>query len=99
MHKKFSSVDEAFMVISDPNNPCWLEAFTFLSEQPETAQLMLKTFSDTLTEMGIEPSGIDEETGEAIYSIDDVAKAMGVSKEDMAAAHETDKHSNRENSD
>jgi hypothetical protein len=39
---------------------------------------MLETFAETLAEMGVVPSGVDAATGEPAYSLDDVARALGV---------------------
>lgn len=83
------------MVISDPSSPGRMEAFAFISKQPETAQLMIKTFSDTLVEMGIEPSGVDETTGEATYNVSDIAKAMGVPEDELGESmNESDQSTN-----
>lgn len=43
MNQKLSSLEEVFMVVSDPSNPGWIEASTFLSELPKTAQLVVET--------------------------------------------------------
>lgn len=45
--------------------------------------------------MGIEPSGLYEETGEATYSVGDIAKAMGVPEDELAESmNECDKSTN-----
>ena len=39
---------------------------------------MLETFAETLAELGVAPSGVDPASGEPAYSLDDVARALGV---------------------
>lgn len=83
MTNPFDTLEEAFTALSDPSNPAWADAFGFLSGHPDTAQLMLETFRETLEQMGVEPSGIDPVTGEPGYRLEDVARAMGVSEADL----------------
>ncbi len=84
----FSSLEEAMMVLSDPSNPSWGAAFAFLSAHPETAAMMLENFSEVLEQMGVEPTGSDPATGAPAYSLEDVAKAIGVPEADLDAAPE-----------
>ena len=78
MADKFPTFESALDILSDPGHPDWFEASSYLPEQPETAQLIIEAFSATLTEMGIEPTGIDEMTGENAYSSADIARVMGI---------------------
>lgn len=95
MSDKFPTFESALDILSDPGHPDWFEAFTYLSEQPETAQLIIDAFSATLSEMGIEPTGIDETTGESAYSSADIARAMGIDASDFEASiAESDKSVN-----
>jgi hypothetical protein len=93
MTNSFETLEEAFIALSDPSNPAWADAFRFLSGHPDTAQLMLATFRETLEQMGVEPSGTDPVTGEPGYRLEDVVRAMGVSEADMdVAIKEPDLH-------
>ena len=47
---------------------------------------MLETFQDTLKEMGVEPGGMDPKTGEAAYTITDIARALGIPEADLNTA-------------
>jgi hypothetical protein len=78
MTNPFESLDQAFAALANPSDPNWGVAFALLAEQPETAQLMLDTFAETLEELGVPPSGIDPASGQPAYSLDDVARALGV---------------------
>lgn len=78
MTTSFDSVEAAFTTLSDPTDPAWAEAFGFLARQPETAQLMIETFRETLEQMGVEPSGTDPAMGGPAYNLADIAKAMGI---------------------
>ncbi len=75
---RFDSIEVAFEVLSDPSNEGWAQAFAFLFSSPETSSLIMETFRDTLADMGAEPTGTDPESGEPAYSLEDVAKAMGI---------------------
>ena len=86
MAKTFESVGEAFLALSNTEDPDWMAAFSFFSAHPETSRLMLETFEDTLTDMGVEPGGMDPTTGEPIYTLADVAKALGIPEEELGAA-------------
>ena len=86
MTRTFDSIEAAFMALSDPSRPEWGEAFRFLSGHPDTAQLMLETFQETLEQMGIEPSDTDPVTGAPAYSLADVARAMGIPQADLDEA-------------
>lgn len=74
------------MALSDPSSLAWGDAFRFLSSHPETARVMLETFQETLEQMGVSPSGTDPDTGAPAYSLNDVARAMGVPAADMDEA-------------
>lgn len=74
----FDTLDQAIEALADPMDPNWGAAFGLLSGHPGTAQFMLETFAETLAEMGVAPSGVDPATGEPAYSLDDVARALGV---------------------
>lgn len=65
------------MTLSQPGNPQWAQAFAFLAAHPDTARMMLDAFQDTLRDMGAEASGVDA-SGEPMYSLMDVARAMGI---------------------
>ena len=86
MTTTFDSIEAAFMTLSDPSRPEWGHAFRFLASHPDTAQLMLETFRETLEQMGVEPSGRDPATGAPAYALVDVARAMGVLEADLDAA-------------
>jgi len=88
MTQRFDSIDAAFMTLSDPSNPEWGEAFEFLMQHPDTSQLMIETFRDTMKQMGIEPSGLDPVTGEPTYTLKDVARAMGIPETELDLAVE-----------
>lgn len=88
MQPPFESLEAAFTVLSNPEDPAWADAFSFLAQQPETGQLMIETFRDTLADMGIEPSAKDPVTGEPTYGLADIARAMGIPGEDLEAAME-----------
>jgi hypothetical protein len=74
----FETIDQAIAALADPADPNWGAAFGLLADHPGTAQFMLETFAETLAEMNVVPSGIDPATGEPAYSLDDVARALGV---------------------
>ena len=78
MQRPFDNLDAAFTTLSNPEDPRWADAFSFLAQQPDTAQLVMETFRETLEQMGVEPTGKDPFTGEPSYSLADVARAMGV---------------------
>ncbi len=83
MTYSFDSIDAAFEVLSDPSSEQWAQAFAFLFTNPKTSEMMLETFRDTLKDMGAEPSGIDPASGEPVYTLADVAKAMGIPESDL----------------
>lgn len=89
MNEKFPSLEAAFMALSNPQSPDWLAAFSFLASQPETAEVIMQTFSETLEQMGIEPSGTDPGTGEPAYGLADVGKAMGIPEDELEEAMNT----------
>jgi len=86
MSNRFDSPQDAFMVLAGPSNPGWGRAFRFLSSYPETAELMLETFRETLEQVGVSPSGVDLETGAPAYGLADVASAMGIPEEGLDEA-------------
>jgi hypothetical protein len=88
MAADFVSVDQAFAALADPSSPAWGEAFGFLVSHPDTAAMMLETFSETLAQMGVEPSGTDPQTGGPAYQLRDVARAMGIPEADLDTAIE-----------
>lgn len=88
MTDTFDSPEQAFLSLSDPSSPDWLAAFAYLSQHPDTAELMLETFRETLEQMGIEPSGTDAATGEPAFTLRDVARAMGLPETDLDLAME-----------
>lgn len=83
MSTKFDSVEAAFMTLADPRSPDWTDAFSFLSRHPRTTQMMIDNFRESLEQMGIEPTETDPVTGEPTFGLGDVARAMGVSEEDL----------------
>lgn len=86
MNDTFENVQDAFMALSNPEDPRWAAAFRFLAAHPETAQMMLETFQETLREMGAEASGEDPVTGEPVYSLTDVARALGITEGGLGSA-------------
>ncbi|MCU0833359.1 MAG: hypothetical protein MUC77_02810 [Chromatiaceae bacterium] len=80
------TIEHALLVLADPTDAAWSQAFRFLCDHPETAGIMLDTFRDTLMELGIEPSATDPKTGEPTYALGDVARAMGIPEADLGAA-------------
>ena len=79
-------VEQAFVALADPSNPAWGEAFRFLSGHPDTAEMMIETFTETLEQMGVEPTGTDPATGWPAYALADIAHAMGLPEADLDAA-------------
>ena len=88
MSREFESIEEALMALATPGTADWGAAFGYLSRHPETAEMMLATFRETLEQMGVAPTGSDPETGERVYSLEDVARAMGVPEQDLDVAVE-----------
>lgn len=86
MTTPFDSIETAFAILGDPEDPRWAAAFSFLAMEPDTGQLMIEAFRETLEQMGIEPTGTDATSGEPAYVLADIAGAMGVSAEDLEAA-------------
>jgi hypothetical protein len=78
MRSTFASVEDALLTLSNPEDPQWAAAFSFLASHPDTAELILETFRDTLEEMGAEAGRVDPLTGEPVYSLADVARALGI---------------------
>ena len=74
------------MALAIPGTPEWGAAFGYLSRHPDTAEMMLETFRETLEQMGIAPTGTDPQTGEPAYNLEDVARAMGVSEGELDAS-------------
>jgi hypothetical protein len=44
---------------------------------------MLKAFADTLRDLGVTPGGLDPVSGEPVYTLSDVAQAMGIPEGDL----------------
>ena len=86
MNKTFDSPEEAFAALANPGSPEWAQAFTFLFTHPDTSGVMLETFRETLKEMGAESSGIDPHSGEPVYTLSDVSKALGIAETDLGGA-------------
>lgn len=86
MSQAFDSIEQAFMALSNPADPQWGEAFRFLAAHPETARMMLDTFQDTLKDMGAQPGGVDPSSGEPVYTLQDVARALGIPESDLDSA-------------
>ena len=78
MTSPIDTPDRAFAALANPGDPNWGATFALLANQPETAQLMLDTFAETLEQMGVVPSGVDPASGEPTYSLEDVARTLGV---------------------
>jgi hypothetical protein len=85
MSTTFDSVEQAMLALADPAGGRWGEAFGFLAEHPETAALMLETFAETLAQMGVEPGAVDA-AGEPVYTLADVARALGIAEADLQQA-------------
>lgn len=83
MTQTFESMEQAFMVLANPQDPQWPAAFGYLASHPDTAKMMLEAFQDTLQDMGAEPSGLDPDSGEPIYTLKDVAQAMGIPETEL----------------
>ncbi|MEN8174871.1 MAG: hypothetical protein ABFS23_03855 [Pseudomonadota bacterium] len=88
MATSIDNPEAAFMALADPQNPQWAEAFAYLANQPETAQVIMDTFKETLQQMGVEPSGTSPATGEPSYSLADIARAMEIPAADLEVAME-----------
>jgi hypothetical protein len=84
-NKTFDNPQQALDALSDPGGPDWARAFAFLCAHPETSAMMLETFRDTLQGMGVEPGGTDPQTGEPVYTLSDVSKALGIPEADLDA--------------
>lgn len=80
MKQPFDTIEEAFLALVAPTSRAWAKAFRMLASNPEAAGLMLDTFGETLEQMGVAPSGADPDKGEPAFSLNDVARAMGVSE-------------------
>ncbi|MEA3278797.1 MAG: hypothetical protein U9Q81_26575 [Pseudomonadota bacterium] len=83
MTASYDSIEDAFSALADPSDPAWSDAFRFLAAHPDTAQMMLEVFRETLMQMGVEPTGVDQASGEPAYSLSDVARAMGVPEDEL----------------
>jgi hypothetical protein len=83
MSIQFKSVEEALMALATPGTQEWSAAFAYLTHHPDTSQMMLETFQETLQQMGVAPTGTDPATGEPAYSLEDVARAMQISEADL----------------
>ena len=78
MTSPIETPDQALAALANPGDPNWGAAFALLAGQPETAAVMLDVFAETMELMGVTPSGIDPASGEPTYSLEDVARALGV---------------------
>ena len=78
MSNRFETIETAMAALSTPNSPDWINAFAFLAQHPDTAQLIVTTFAETLEQMGMEPTGYDPSSGEPEFSPEDVARALGI---------------------
>lgn len=90
MNQNFVTVEDAFTALSNPQDPDWMAAFSFLASHPDTEKMMLETFQDTLKEMGVEPGGLDPQTGEPVYTLTDVARALGIPETELDTALRSD---------
>jgi hypothetical protein len=86
MSNPFLSVDEAFRALADSGRPDWAAAFSFLAGHPDTAQAMLEAFADTLQDLGVTPGGQDPESGEPMYTLRDMAQALGIPESALGQA-------------
>jgi hypothetical protein len=86
MSEHFGSLEEALLALSNTDSPDWVRAFNYLAAHPETARAMADTFRETLEQMGVEAGGVDPQTGEPVYALADVARALGVPQADLDAA-------------
>jgi len=78
MTSPIETTEQALAALADPGDPNWGAAFALLASQPETARIMLETFAETLEQLGVAPSGIDPASGQTAYSLEDVARALGM---------------------
>jgi len=78
MDQRFQSVEAAIAALATPSSPEWMAAFGFLAQHPETAELIVATFAETLEQMGVRPTGRDASTGEPVYRPEDVPLALGL---------------------
>lgn len=83
MSYQFPSPEAALAVLADQNDPQWGAAFAYLVAHPATAALMLEVFQETLDQLGVTPSGRDPTSDEPIYTLEDIALALGVSVKDI----------------
>ena len=86
MTESFDSIEAALMALANPGSPDWGHAFAWLSNHPETAELMQEVFQETLQQMGVEASETDPLTGEPSYSLAAVARALGASEAELDLA-------------
>jgi len=86
MSKPFASVENAFLALADPGGADWAAAFAFLAGHPDTAQTMLEAFADTLRDLGVTPGGLDPASGEPVYTLHDVAQALGIPERELERA-------------
>ncbi len=86
MNNSFESIETAFEALSNPGSPEWAQAFAYLFTHPDTSEMMLETFQETLMDMGAEPSGTDPDSGEPIFTLADVSKALGIAETDLGGA-------------
>ena len=83
LHGVHEGVETAFEALSNPGSADWAQAFAFLFTHPDTSEMMLETFRETLQDMGAEPTGMDPRTGEAIYTLSDASRALGIAESEL----------------
>jgi len=83
-----ASLEQALAVLSDPSDARWGEAFRFLALHPEAGPVVLEALGETLDQLGVEPSGTDPATGEPVYRLEDVARAVGLPESALDAEAE-----------
>lgn len=86
MDQPFATIEAAFATLADPLDPNWGSAFALLAARPETADLMIETFRETLEQMGVAPTGTDPATGQPSFALADIARALGVPEADLDSA-------------
>ncbi len=88
MNRSFDNIEAAFEVLSNPGSPQWAQAFAFLFTHPDTSEMMLETFQETLRDMGAEATGTDPVSGEPVYTLVDASKALGIAETELGGAND-----------
>jgi hypothetical protein len=88
LNETFASVEEAFGVLANPEDPRWFQAFALLMRHPGSAPVVQEAFRETLEALGARSTGVDPTTGQAVFRVEDVARALGVPAEALEAAGE-----------